>query len=65
MTKFETIGCNYQYDAPTLEAANKSFEISCNICCNNARALYCTCDNCAIKQCHEMVVAAFADEKRQ
>ena len=62
MTRFEQIGCNYQYDATTIEEANHSFKISCSICCHKLRALYCKCEQCAIHQAHELVVAALAEK---
>lgn len=34
MIKFERVGVNFQYDATSVEQANKSFEYSCECCCN-------------------------------
>lgn len=34
MTKFEQRGINFQYDATTKEQAQKSFQYSCDCCCN-------------------------------
>lgn len=61
MTKFEQIGVNYQYDAPTKESANKSFAFSCNCCC--AKGMRLDCDRCAISAVHTMVVACFESRK--
>lgn len=63
MTKFEQIGVNYQYDAQTITDANKSFSISCNICCQKMRCLYNDCDHCAIQQAHNMMVALFNEKE--
>ena len=61
MTKFEMIGVNYQYDAATVEEANKCFMHSCNICCH--RGIHIECDNCAIACVHNMVVASFENRR--
>ena len=57
MTKFEQAGVSYQQNAPTKYAANRSFKISCNICCN--RGLRIDCDRCAIANANDLVIAAF------
>lgn len=59
MTKFETVGVNYQYDANSIREANKSFEHSCNCCCN--KGMHLDCDHCAIAHVHALVVAYFND----
>lgn len=59
MTKFEQVGVNYQYDAKSIEQANKSFAYSCNCCCNKGMRL--DCDRCAIAATHNLVVACFND----
>lgn len=61
MTKFEQVGVNYQYDASNTEEANKSFEYSCNCCCNKGIRL--NCDKCAIAHTHALVVAYFNDKE--
>ena len=63
MTKFEQIGVNYQYDANSIKEANKSFEYSCNCCCNKGIRL--NCDKCAIAQAHALVVAYFNDKESE
>ena len=57
MTKFEQIGVNYQYSSETKEAANRSFQHSCDCCCN--KGIHLDCDHCAIAQVHSLVVACF------
>ena len=57
MTKFEQIGINYQHNARSIADANKSFEYSCNCCCN--KGMHLDCDRCAISAVHNMVVACF------
>lgn len=57
MTKFEQVGVNYQYSAPTKEMANKSFAHSCNVCCH--KGIHLDCDRCAISEAHNMVIAYF------
>ena len=61
MTKFESVGINYQYDAGSIEQANKAFEYSCNCCCH--KGMHIDCDRCAIAHVHNMVVAYFNDQK--
>lgn len=61
MTKFEQVGVNYQYDANSIKEANKSFEYSCNCCCNKGIRL--NCDKCAIAHTHALVVACFNDRE--
>lgn len=57
MTKFEQVGVNYQYEAESKRQANRSFEHSCNCCCQ--RGMHLDCDRCAIACAHNMVIAAF------
>lgn len=61
MTKFERVGVNYQFDANSIEEANKSFAHSCKCCCNKGIRL--ECDKCAIEYTHQLVVAYFADKE--
>lgn len=61
MTKFETIGVNYQYEANNKYEANKSFEHSCKCCCN--KGMHIECDKCAIAHTHSLVVAYFEDQR--
>ena len=63
MTKFETVGVNYQYNANNIKEANRSFEYSCNCCCNKGMRL--DCDRCAIAHTHALVVAYFNDKERE
>lgn len=62
MTKFETIGVNYQYAANSKAEANSFFARSCNCCCNKGMRL--DCDRCAIAHTHSMVVAYFTDKEQ-
>lgn len=59
MTKFETIGVGYQYDARDISEANKAFKYSCDCCCNKGMQI--ECNKCAIAQAHSMVCACFND----
>ena len=61
MTKFETIGISHQYDATSIQDANKAFMHSCNCCC--AKGMHIECDKCAIAFTHSLVVAYFNDKK--
>lgn len=63
MTKFEQVGVNYQYDAATIEQANKSFEYSCACCCHKGMRI--KCDRCAIACAHNLVVACFSDKNKE
>jgi hypothetical protein len=62
MTKFETIGVNYQYDATNKNEANKSFAHSCKCCCEKGMRI--ECDRCAIACVHALVIACFDDNER-
>ena len=62
MIKFERVGVNIQYSANSAEQANKSFEYSCECCCNKGIRL--NCDKCAIAHVHSLVVAYFDDTKK-
>lgn len=55
MTKFEQVGVNYQYDANSIQEANKAFQYSCNCCCH--KGMHIDCDRCAIACAHNLVVA--------
>ena len=57
MTKFEQVGVNIQYDAPTKEIARKRFSRSCECCCNKGMQI--KCDKCAIETTHKLVMATF------
>ena len=61
MTKFEQVGINYQYAAPTKEDAQKAFQYSCQCCCNRGMRL--DCDKCQIAFAHNLVVATFDSRK--
>lgn len=63
MTKFETIGVNFQYNAINTEQANRSFQYSCDCCCNKGMRI--DCDRCAIAHTHSLVVAYFADKANE
>lgn len=63
MTKFETIGVNYQFDAATIDEANKAFHHSCKCCCN--KGIKITCDKCAISYTHELICAYFNDKNNK
>ena len=63
MTKFETIGVNFQYAATTIEQVNNSFKYSCDCCCNKGMRI--DCDRCAIAHAHSLVVAYFADKANE
>jgi len=57
MTKFEQVGVNIQYDAPTKEIAIKCFARSCDCCCK--KGMHINCDRCAIETVHKLVIATF------
>lgn len=61
MTKFESVGVNFQHEATSIEQAQRSFKYSCNCCCNKGMRI--ECDRCAIAHVHSLVVACFADQK--
>lgn len=61
MTKFETIGANYQYDSYSVYEANRNFKNSCRACCN--RGIQLDCDRCAISVAHDLVLATFEELK--
>lgn len=58
MTKFEQIGVNRQYDS-----TNKSFNHSCNCCCNKGMRI--ECDKCSIAYVHNLIIAYFDDNKEE
>ena len=62
MTKFEQVGVNFQYDATSIEQANRSFAYSCNCCCHKGMRI--DCDRCAIAHTHNLVVACLADKEK-
>ena len=57
MTKFETIGVNYQHEARNKHEANKSFLHSCKCCCEKGMRI--ECDRCAIAEAHSLIIACF------
>ena len=62
MTKFETIGVNFQYNANSKQEANKAFEYSCVCCCQKGMRI--DCEKCAIAHTHSLVIAYFDDNKK-
>ena len=54
MTRFEELGVGFQLRAETTAQACRSFEYSCNCCCN--RGLRIDCSRCAIQDVHEKIV---------
>lgn len=62
MTKFETIGVNYQYDASNKLEADRSMMYSCKCCCEKGMRI--DCDHCAIAHTHSLVVAYFDDREK-
>lgn len=63
MTKFEQIGVNRQYDSANKYEANKSFNHSCNCCCNKGMRI--ECDKCSIAYVHNLIIAYFDDNKEE
>ena len=63
MTKFETIGVNYQYNATNKSEANKSFLHSCKCCCEKGMRI--ECDRCAIAHANALIVAYFDDKEKR
>ena len=57
MTKFEEIGVEIQYRAPSKRDANAGFRYSCAVCCT--RGMHITCDRCAIAYANRAVVEGF------
>lgn len=62
MSNFERIGVNHQFDAHSIEEANKAFAHSCEVCCSKGR--YSNCNQCAIDYTHQLVVAYFNDKNK-
>ena len=62
MTNFERIGVNHQFDAHSIEEANKAFARSCEVCCSKGR--YSKCSKCAIDYTHQLVVAYLNDKNK-
>lgn len=63
MTKFETVGVNMQYEAPTKEVAQKKFSRSCECCCY--KGMHIDCDRCAIATAHSLVIASFETKESE
>ena len=61
MSYFEQRGISMQYDAISLEDANKKFQRSCDCCCHKGRNV--PCDKCHIAEAHSLVVAYFNDKE--
>ena len=59
MSSFEQIGINRQYEARTIDEANKSFKRSCECCCTKGRHI--ECDRCQIAYVHSLICAFFND----
>ena len=53
MTYFEQKGVNFQYDSCNLAMAQKRFEWSCTLCCQQGKHI--NCDHCAIYSAHKFM----------
>lgn len=62
MTKFETIGVEFQFDAVSKHAARNSFRYSCSVCCRHGMRI--ECDRCAIARAHEIVIESFNEQNK-
>ena len=62
MTKFEQVGINHLMDSNCKEEANKTFKLSCDLCCN--RGMHINCDRCAIAFNHSMIIAFFEESAK-
>ena len=60
MTKFEQVGVNMQYEAPTKEMAIEKFSRSCDCCCH--KGMHIDCDRCSIAVAHQLAVAYFESQ---
>lgn len=56
MTKFETVGVQFQHEAVTKEEAVRSFQYSCRVC--SERGIRIDCDRCCIASTHAVTIAA-------
>lgn len=56
MTKFETVGIQFQNDAVTKKEAIRSFKYSCRVC--SERGIRIDCDRCCIASSHAVTIAA-------
>ena len=56
MTKFESIGIDFQNQANTIREADRAFAFSCKVCCE--RGMQIRCDHCMISATHEAKVEA-------
>ena len=65
MTKFEQVGCNFQYAARSASEAECNFAYSCMCCTRHPRCLHFNCDRCAIRIVHESVMAIWADREAE
>lgn len=59
MTNFEIVGANRQYGSLTKEEAIRQYNKSCERCCYSGRC-WRSCDSCAIKVAHGIVMNNFA-----
>lgn len=62
MTKFESIGVEFQFDATNKRAARSSFRYSCSVCCRHGMRI--ECDRCAIARAHEIVMESFEEQNK-
>ena len=57
MTRFEANGVKRQQNAGSKYEADRSFEISCRICCEHG--CFINCDHCPIAAAHELTCDVF------
>ena len=63
MTKFETIGIQYQMESASKEEALRNFQHSCYCCCMKGMRI--ECDRCAIEATHKHVIATFEGKSEE
>lgn len=59
MTKFETIGVQYQRESCSKEESDYNFKNSCRCC--TSRGMQINCNKCAIAAAHDQTIALFDD----
>ena len=60
MTKFETIGIDFQKESGSKSEAAYRMSVSCDICSKKGMVIKGGCSGCSIRAAHNMVMEAFS-----
>ena len=66
MARFSmTVSISRQWDSETVAEAEERFKESCDICCNDSRCLWRSCNQCKLQCVHDTVTQYLAEGRSE